>query len=598
MSVLETFYILFKTDAKDATDDVKGLGAATQSLAIPLALATAAFAALGAGVAAALARVDAVDNIGDVASKLRVSASDLDAFTRAARATGASIEDATGNLATFGDKLNDAAARPDGINGKNFAKWGIAFRNTKGEAVGAIDGILALAKSLEGLGQAEQLGRLRKLGIEDADTIAFLLQGKQAILDKMDAEKRAGVVTERQIEIAGDYQAALGGAQNAIDTWSNDLVELFIPAVSAALRAFTSLANWFRDHKTIIEGFFIGVATVVTTIYGPAMAAAAAATIAATWPILLIVGAIAALGAAFALAYEDVRAFMSGQPSLIGELVKKYEWAATAVRLIGEAFQLLKAGGVAAWDGLKIAAGLYVDYITGVWDGVKALVKSLEPVLEALKEVFAALGDLASAIGDSFRQNFGPAVEFVADLVSAMFEGIFGDLKTTDAAVKSTTDFISSAFTWAFNAVMKAWDSTIGLLAGKIRGVADSIRGMAASIRGDTTGLGPPGERDLSQTPGGKIGGLFNPNAGQAPAGLEKGQKLLKGAAASPMSGQTPATLTPANTNIKRESNVNINKVEVHTKAVDAKGMAAAAKSALQGALRGASSHFDDGVER
>lgn len=598
MSVLETFYILFKTDAKDATDDVKGLGAATQSLAIPLALATAAFAALGAGVAAALARVDAVDNIGDVASKLRVSASDLDAFTRAARATGASIEDATGNLATFGDKLNDAAARPDGINGKNFAKWGIAFRNTKGEAVGAIDGILALAKSLEGLGQAEQLGRLRKLGIEDADTIAFLLQGKQAILDKMDAEKRAGVVTERQIEIAGDYQAALGAAQNAIDTWSNDLVELFIPAVSAALRAFTSLANWFRDHKAVIEGFFIGVATVVTTIYGPAMASAAAATIAATWPILAIGAAILAVGAAFALAYEDVRAFMAGQPSVIGELVKKYEWAAETVRFIGRAFKALQTGAVAAWGGIKIAASLYVEYITGVWEGVKAAVKSLEPILNALKDTFAALRELVTAIGDRFKQDFGPAVEAVGEIVSAVFKDIFGDFSSMKAAVGEVGEAITGGFTAAFNAVMAAWDRTIGLIADKIRAIADGVRNLAASISGASVGGPAPLPATGPQSPGGAIGGLFNPNAGQTPAGLDEGKKLLRGAATTPMSGQTPATLTPANTNIKRESNVNINKVEVHTQAVDAKGMAAAAKSALQGALRGASSHFDDGVDR
>lgn len=597
MSVLETFYILFKTDAKDATDDVKGLGAATQSLAIPLALATAAFAALGAGVAAALARVDAVDNIGDVASKLRVSASDLDAFTRAARATGASIEDATGNLATFGDKLNDAAARPDGINGKNFAKWGIAFRNTKGEAVGAIDGILALAKSLEGLGQAEQLGRLRKLGIEDADTIAFLLQGKQAILDKMDAEKRAGVVTERQIEIAGDYQAALGGAQNAIDTWSNDLVEIFIPAVSAALRAFTSLANWFRDHKTIIEGFFIGVATVVTTIYGPAMAAAAAATIATTWPILAIGAAILAVGAAFALAYEDVRAFMAGQPSVIGELVKKYEWAANAVRMIGQAFKALQAGAEMAWEGIKIAASLYVDYITGVWEGLKATVKSLEPVLNGIKDVFAALRELVTAIGDRFTQDFGPAVQAVGDIVSAVFDDIFGDFSSTKAAVSEVGSAIKTGFTEAFNAVMAVWDNTIGLIAGKIRGIADSIRGLAASISGTAAEVPYNGEAPPPAVPqfGGRGRGPAIPTA---PSGLTEGQKLLRNAAASPMSGQTPATLTPANTNIKRESNVNINKVEVHTQAVDAKGMAAAAKSALQGALRNTSAHFDDGVDR
>ena len=316
MSILDTFYILFKTDAKEAAEEIKdvdraaddaadslkaadaageGMGRSLAAMAAPAAIAAAAMAAVGAAIKLAIERVDAIDEIGDTAGKLRSTAQDYDAFVRAVRSTGGTIADASANLANFGDKLNDAAARPDGINAKNFAKWGIHFKDTKGNALGAVDGVLALAKSLEGLDQAQAIGRLRKLGIEDADTIAFLLEGKQAILDKMDAEKRAGVVTDRQIEIAGEYQAAIGQLSNVIDSYSNDFMEVLTPAITGAVRAITEAFKWIREHKNLVEGFFIGVSGVVTAVYLPAMARAAAATLAATWPFLLVAGAIIAV---------------------------------------------------------------------------------------------------------------------------------------------------------------------------------------------------------------------------------------------------------------------------------------------------------------
>src|ERR1044072_1751152 len=367
MSILDTFYILFKTDADKAADEIEGVGKASDkaersllntdaavsrlggpfvSMAPQLAAPLIAFASLGGVLSLVFERAKAIDDVSDAASKLRSTTQDYEAFTRAVRASGGTLEDAQANLGKFSDKLNDAAARPDGPNAKNFNKWGIKFKDVKGEALGAVDGLLALAKSLEHVSQAEALGRLRKLGIEDADTIQFLLRGKQAIIEKMDAEKRAGLITEEQIEIVGDYQAAVGKTSNMLDSFANTLTGALLPAVTKSVELFNRLFGWLLDHRLLVEGFFIGVAGGVTAVFLPAMASAAAAVLAATWPFLLIGAAITAIGVAAALAYEDIMAYDNGQNSLIGELVKKYQWLIDAVK---EAWNQIVGAISSAW---------------------------------------------------------------------------------------------------------------------------------------------------------------------------------------------------------------------------------------------------------
>lgn len=600
MGVLDTFFILFKTDADKATTDVKELDHATvglerdliktdvaaaglsrsfmgmaQSFAAPLL----ALASVGGALSIVLGRVGQIDDIGDMAGKLRSSAQDYDAFTRAVQASGGALADAQANLSGFGDKLADAAARPDGPNAKNFAKWGIAFKDVKGEAVGAVDGILALAKSLEGVSQAEAIGRLRRLGIQDADTIAFLLQGKQAIIDKMEAEKRAGVVTDEQIQIVGEYQSALGATKNSLDTFANRLTGALLPALTKGLELFNRFFGWMLDHQTLVEGFFIGVAAVVTTVFLPAMASAAAAVIAATWPFLAIAAAVIGFGAAVALAYEDVTAFMNGQQSLIGEMIKKYQWLIDAVK---DAWNKIVAAVSSAWSTIQ-------PILQAIADGGKTIVNSwLEiytPLYNAFVNLFSAIGDLASAFKDRITADLAALLpgwianfESMKTEVSNAFADMLTQIQPFVDGVKIAADVIKLTFETLGEILKAIWGATIGWMAEKLNGIADAIRALAGGVRVPVmidTVNGP-------QTPGGAMGGMLH---------------QLRNPNAATLGAQTPASLGAANSNT-RTNTVNIGDVNVDARGGDAKAIAAGARSALQNELRNTASQFDDGVDR
>lgn len=607
MGVLDTFYVLFKTDADKAAKEIRdvdkaadgaergllkmdaaaaGLGRSFVGLASTLAAPIIALASAGGALSIALGRINEIDDIGDAAGKLRTSVADYDAFTRAVQGSGGALADAQENLATFDAKLADAAARPDGPNAKNFAKWKIMFKDAKGEALGAVDGILALSKSLEGVGQAEAIGRLKRLGITDADTIAFLLQGKQAILEKMDAEKRAGVVTERQIEIVGEYQSALGGTRNLLDTFANRMTELVVPALTRGLNAFSRIFGWLLDHETLVKGFFVGVATVITAVYLPAIASAAAATIAATWPFLAIGAAVAAVGAAFALAYEDVVAFMNGQPSLIGDLLAKYEWLREGVAAIGRIWQTVKSVIADAITEVLGYVQVFVDIAKTVYEAWKSYLAMFQPLFDAFGNLFRAIGDVAQAVFTrisadvsrvvgQWKENFN---ELRASVVTA-FADLADKLRPFVDGVKVAADVIKLTFETLVDIIKAIWGGMIDAMAGAVNRVAESVRGLL------------------------NIGsGGINVNVNGASNGyvIDPARNALNLANAEKFGIRTPATIgaTGAGGPVNNTSNVSVGGVTVNTQATDAKGIAGAVRGALQNELRNTSSHFDDGVDR
>lgn len=615
MSILDTFYVLFKTDADKAAADIEKvdrasnkaerglrgvdlaagrLGSSFVAMGRSLIAPIAALASVGTVLSTVNRRIQEIDDIGDASGKLRTSASDYEAFTRAVQASGGTLQDAAANLSTFNDKLNDAAARPDSINAKNFAKWGIIFRDAKGEALGAVDGVLALAKSLEGVSQAEAMGRLRRLGIEDADTISFLLQGKAAIEEKMMAEKAAGVVTEEQIRIVGEYKSATGQTKNALDTLANILTQAVVPALTASVRAFGGLVDWINRNTTLVKGFFIGVAGVVTALYLPAMTSAAIATAAALWPILAIGAAIAAVGAAFALAYEDVQAFMNGQPSLIGALAERYEWFARMIRGIGVVYGNLKMAGTAALEGLGAAWEWVIAGAEKTSRAVADFWGQFQPIWAAAKDLVSAVSDLLSALADTIGTKLNAALAYLGEAfgpiqraASEMFAAFMADIEPLVGIVTTVADTIQSAFVGAFNAVKAAWDNTLGWIAGQISGLADKVRGLASSLSfgGGGGGAAAPANDN-------------NPYARPTPSIPAGVLSFSQAASSTPLNGMTPATAAAGGAKVTNTTNTTVGSVVVNTQATDAAGMAAAARQALVNEYRGASAQFDDGVAR
>jgi hypothetical protein len=611
MSILETFYILFKTDADEAAKDInevdkasdkaaaglnkvdaaaEGVGASFKRMAAAIVGPLLTLATAGAALNIAIARAAAVRELDQFSSKLNSSVADVDAFQRSVKGMGGETAAALDTLVKLGEKVNEAFSDAESGARKDFTEWGLAFKNAEGQALGASDAMLELAGNLENVSRAEALARIKKLGIEDAASIDLLLRGRAALEARIAAEKELGVVTEEQAANVREYYGELGRAQNALTSVGNAILQALLPAMTKAVDMFANLAEWVSRNGTLVTGFFIGIAGVITAMYLPAMWAAAAATFAATWPFLLMAAAIIGIGVAVALVYEDVMAFLNDQPSLIGALVEKYAAVREAIEFLKRSFEAVKDAGKATVEALKYAWGLFVDASNQASEATQAFWSSVEPIWTAFKDLVSAVGELFGALGTRISSDLQPVIQrmgdsfkTVADFAKSLFEGVFGDLDqfagATDRAATALRDGLAAAFQF----VKSVWDNTVGLIAGQISNIAAGIRDLAASIAGVGSATAPAGANDNIAAGGAAIGAMMG-----------QGQKLAAGASGAAIN--TAGAV--GGTTVSNTSNVSVGNVTVNTQATDARAVAGAVRGELQKQLRGTAAQFDDGVDR
>lgn len=653
MGVLDTFYILFKTDADEAAasiqkvddaadaaeasleaaaeaskkvaDNTKGLGLGMKGASVGANETAAAVGKVAAGTAVAdvnakrlstsflsmaralaapaialfsfsglskiaTERAAVIRELDLVSNKLNSSISDVDAFQRSLQELGGSGAAGLDALTKIGEKVNEAFSDAKSGARKDFQQWGVAFKDAQGHALGATDAMLNLAGSLERVSKAEALARIKRLGIQDAATIELLLKGRRAVEEHMEAQKRQGVVTEELAQTTREYYKEVGRFGGQMTWAGNRITSLFLPAVTEGLRALNRLLDWMARNQKLVEGFFVGVAAAVTTYFLPAMLRAAVAVIAVTWPFLALGAAIAAVGAAFALVYEDISAWVNGQPSLIGELLGPWEEFRDQIKAVfavfdplfktfDEAWRKMKSdmSGMgseisAMWDNLGQKFGEIGDDLANVWNDGKA---SFDEFASWLGGKMQSLLDTVRPVIDGFREAF----DVVVGAIRAYWEGLFGYIRAGLDAILGGIRSLGQA---------------IGLFkAPPAPGAAPSGDGGGPSMPFQNPGTpaptGPDGWKPSTPAPTGPPGW-----GGQKQSSLPFAQEAIKTAQNAPAGLATGGGVHE--TTVNRETNVQVSAVNVHTQAVDAQGMAKAAAGALQDQLRTAAADFDTGV--
>lgn len=297
MSILETFYILFKSDASDVKkgaeeaekstakleDRLKSTGVASQVVgqqfeksirsAIKLFAGFASFATIFGNMNRAVANVS---EIGNVARDLNVNVEALDAWGHAVQRTGGSAASFQGSLRGLAEHLGTTSA--------------IALKT-----------LPMLADSFHRMNnfQANRYGK--SLGLDQA-TIYLLQQGRREVEDTIKQQQKLGVVTAQQVEVTRKYDNALYDAGRAYQSFYRELAIPLLPGI-------TSTLNYFIEHKDIIIGAMGAI--------GIAVAAMGARFLIANPAIAAVAGALAAVG----LAYEDIKGFIEGgKDTLLGDI--------------------------------------------------------------------------------------------------------------------------------------------------------------------------------------------------------------------------------------------------------------------------------------
>lgn len=361
MLILETFYILFKSDAsevkkgaeeaekstKKLNESLNNVGKSSERVGksfLELARAAAAFIGAGAAIYSVYHGITEASNyaneLGNVSRALGVNASELDAWGNAVQRTGGTAQGFQQSLRGLAQHFGTSAAI-------------------------ALKALPQLAGVFQRLGnfRAQQYGKI--LGLDES-TILLLQQGRREVESIIRRQKELGTVNVVNTEVARKYSIANSELNIAFRSLYLTLGQTAIPALTKLYNILIPIVEYIKNHKDLVIGAFIGIGIAAGIMLAPFIIANAV--------VIGIAAGISALIALFAIAYEDIKAFYEGNSSLTGDILKKWPIVGTVV---GGIFKFWKAEIDTLIKAFKFLQSV-VDKIGSFFSGSKKLTLDIE----------------------------------------------------------------------------------------------------------------------------------------------------------------------------------------------------------------------------
>ena len=551
---------------KDVEVQSKSTSATLVGFAARALGALAGALAIGNSVSAAIERAGEIKGLAQTSDALGVAIGDLDAFGKAAEQAGGDAQGARDSLTDMAEKIGEAFSDTESGAAKAFKALGISVKDADGKAKDSISGFLDLAQAVEGLDKSTAVFKIKELGITDNKSVEMILKGRKELERMLAVQKEQGVVTKEMAERAGKLTDTLAALKGSVSSASNGFLDSMIPALTKVFEWLKIVVDWAGEHKDFVVGFFVAIATVVTAAYLPAMIAAAAATLAATWPFIAIGAAIAVAAAAFALIYDDIMNFIDGNESFIGQIFEKYPMVQAIVMQIIDIFKFM-------FDTLVTGAKQIGDFVTA---GFLQVVAGIKFAIDYLSEAYGSISGFVDASVKAFQ---------------SMGEGIASVFRFIVDTVKSSLAFVTAGID-------------------KIKGVVSKVAGVVGIKVGDDE---TPANENQPARPSGSgqaasdvpmidapsyVSDVPLPdNADIARQAMPLANQTLAAASATPMNAISSSAIT--NTTTKNsETSVQTGDIIVQTQATDAQGISQDIGGSLKGELKGMTAEFATGADR
>lgn len=354
MDLLDTFAILFQTDAKKAADDVEDLnenlddtkksadgasdgmdgfkkstsesnaGISTMIKKIGSLIAT--YLALDKTIDTAMENAEKVDVIGKFAQVTGQSIVNIDAWGQAVARNDGSAESFRGTLEYLNESLADISLTGGGEAAEMLARLGINAFDAGGKVKSAFAILPEIADAFQKLSTTQSFQFGRKLGL-DMGTILTLQQGRVAVEKLVERQKSLGAVTKENYKISAKFDDQVDDTKRAFESLSTEATTELLPALTGILKILEYGIQWLRHNKSLVQGYFIGIAGVVAVSYIPAIIKAIKVTrdLGMALKLLGKGGIIGIVISAIALLYEDIKAWVNGSSSEIGDLLGSFE---------------------------------------------------------------------------------------------------------------------------------------------------------------------------------------------------------------------------------------------------------------------------------
>ena len=586
-SLLETFGILFESDSSDvergaedaensteSLDDkiketdksTKDLGESFLGLVSSAKGAIASVLSLGALTAGVVATAEMTDEIGKFSQTLGLNISEVSAWGEAVVRSGGSANGFRSSLDGMSKGLADFAITGSGTFFETLSRIGVSITDEAGKVRSAFDLLPDIASAFSGLSASDSASLGDRLGL-DQGTILLLQQGKRSVEELVDRQKQLGVATKEDYEIAALFNDQWADTKQIFQSLSLTTGTTILPMFTSILKGIEKTISFMKENDKFFKGFFLGISGIVAVVFGPSMYAAAAATLAAISPFILMGAAIIIAASAIGIIVDDIYNFINGNDSLIGHLKETYPEIG---RFIDEISKLVNL----AIDGFSMLSGAILSAFGAENMKPMEIVASLiNKIFSAINSVIGLLYDLSDVFITAFTSP-KDALDLLLDSLSKFGSEISGLLPDLSGA------FDGIAKTFGFDISAKSDDSEISGLLPDLSGAFDDISktfGFDISAKSD----------DLEMQTSDNIKKIEN--------NIVNASEFLSKIDANPLNGQTSSSISTSN-RVSRTTNVQVGKVDVNTQATNAEEMARATGGALQKEMQSAVNNMDNGI--
>ncbi len=211
---------------------------------------------------------------------------------------------------------------------------------------------------------------------------------------KFDAQGVAAKNFGQDVEATHHTAAfAIDALKASVSTLAIRLGTALLPAFRRVVQIVTDVVAWLGKHTataTALAGFLGGAMLIALAAYTVSMVAAAAATIAATWPILAVIAALTLLVAGFVYAWQKSESFRDVVLKVI-DVVKTGFYGAVYL-ILGYVHMLVEVWGTAAGSILHHAA-LMLGWVPGLGGKLKEADRAFRGFKDGALDTISKLQD-------------------------------------------------------------------------------------------------------------------------------------------------------------------------------------------------------------
>lgn len=331
----------------------------------------------------------------------------LQAWGGMAEMAGGSAEGMKGSLAGLSMGITRLTTMGDTSIVPFFNAFGVALLNADGKARNLDSIMLDLSDRFSKMDRVQAYNLAKSMGLDDG-TINTLLLGRAEMEKMLEMQRNLYRSGEKEIAVSRELTRSRAYLNQQWDALKNMVADALAPHLLRLVKLVSGFADYLMRNENTMKHVFEGLAFVLGAVLLPVLWSAVTALYAFIAPFALAAAAVAALGAAFVLLYDDYKTWAEGGKSLFdwGAFAGYIKTSKVSVDSLTKGFTYLLTGytswseaGKGLFDWLRLKGFIDENGVSlrSLANGFKSLAQDIcqfvAPALEDIGEIFTALGN-------------------------------------------------------------------------------------------------------------------------------------------------------------------------------------------------------------